>query len=943
MLVPAGRLGERGRPGLWDRDAELARVDGALAAARAGVGVALLIEGPAGIGKTAILDEARAWARAAGMSVLSGRGTELEREYALGVARQCLLPPVRSADEDQRRRLLAGAAARAAPLVLDGVAGATSDPFAMLHALYWLVTNMTLAEPVLLVVDDAQWADEPSLRFLAFLVRRVQSSALAVLVACRLDDELPVPDALVQLRTDPVVEVLAPRPLGAGAVAAFLSMGGGEVAEEFALACQIATGGNPFLLGHLLGALVAQGIPFSAGAARDVAFVTPPEVARTVGVQLAGMPSDALALARAVAVLGDDTALDEAAGLAELDRGAAVEAAERLAIAGLLDGGRPLRFRHPLLRGAVMASMTAGERDDRHRRAAALLAERDEPVERQATHLLAAEPAACADVVAALRLAARRARGRGSPAPAVTLLERALAEPPPVEVRYDVLLELGYCEHAIGRLQHACERAVQAHRLASGPTERAQALKLWGSAVGVDLDSIAAFGPLVRDVLAELPASERELSLELKAQALQALFGAPDGDLNAALATEAHDLDGATPGEAKMLGIYILRRVLQDVTADEIAGHARRAARHAGALMSAGADTLAFTGVALGLHWADELDAEERLVAEALALSQAHGSAPGFAIASTLMAQLRRRRGLLHEAEADARAGVAAGEGWASMMASGALAASLLDQGRNGEAWEALDSAGLTAQIGIAPPLTELLLTRMRVRVGTGDHAAALRDWHDAVQRPIQGVPKASWIENYVSAAHALRATGDLDGARALAQEAVEIARRWGTPGAIGEALRGLARMQDDVAAVELLEDAIAHLGRSPARLLRARALLDLGAVLRRSGQRVASREPLREALDIAHSCAAQTLAEAARQELAASGIRVSARDAAGSELLTASERRIAKLAAAGASNAEIAQALFVTIKTVEMHLTRCYRKLDIGGRGELAAALATR
>lgn len=176
--------------------------------------------------------------------------------------------------------------------------------------------------------------------------------------------------------------------------------------------------------------------------------------------------------------------------------------------------------------------------------------------------------------------------------------------------------------------------------------------------------------------------------------------------------------------------------------------------------------------------------------------------------------------------------------------------------------------------------------------------------------------------------------------ARRLAGDALEAAHHWGTPGAIGEALCGLARIDDGSDAVEVLREALGLFEQSPARVLHAQALVDLGSALRRRGSRRESRVPLREGLALAQACAADGVAERARRELAASGVRVSRDKTGGTELLTASERRIAELAATGASNAEIAQSLFVTVKTVEFHLTHSYRKLGITKRTELDRAL---
>lgn len=930
---------------LLQREAELARIDAALAASREGHGMALLVEGPPGIGKTALLDAARRRAEDAGMRVLAGRGTELESGYALGVVRQCLLPVVQAERRSGGARLFEGAAALAAPVVLDGAhENAPTTPFAILHGLYWLVSNVTVPRPVLLAIDDAQWADEASLRFLAFLVRRVESLPITLLVTSRAEGSEGNENQLWQARTDPAMEVLQPRPLSEEAVAALLAQHSPEVAPTFARACHRATGGNPFLLGQLLAALCSEEVPFTAAAAEHVRDVTPPEVARRVRALLARLDPATVALARAVAILGEHASLAEAAAVAGLDADTASGAVRALAAAGLLQDDLPPRFRHPLLGSAVSVSMGATHREAAHRRAAEVLAARGATTERRALHLLSVEPMDSADAVATLRAAARTARSRGAPELAVALLARALGEPPPIEQRHDVLMELAEAEHAAGRTQAACEHAAAAHELAPDVAARTSALMLWATALGPDLSEMAALAPLVERALAEVGDENPELALHLRAQALFAMLPEPDPDPRRleAIAGEVAHLGGQTVAEARVLGIHVFQRT-RDATAGEIGDLAERAARQAGALMAAGADSMEFSGVVLGLRWADRLELAERLLLDAITLARREGSAPAFAFASMNLSEVRRRRGALREAEADARAGIAAADGWTAMMPAGALAACLLDQGRTAAAWEALVAGDLTGPIGPAPPLTEMLMVRMRVRAAAGERQAPLADWREACARPVQGAPPASWIENHLAAAGLLRAGGDANTARTMAGQVLETARRWGTPGARGEALSGIARFDETADTVEVLREAVGLLERSPARLVHAQAVVHLGSALRRRGSRRESRAPLREGLALAHACGASGLAAHARQELAASGVRVSRHAAGGADLLTASERRIADLAAGGASNTEIAQALFVTLKTVEFHLTNSFRKLGITKRTELGRVLGAR
>ncbi len=237
--------------------------------------------------------------------------------------------------------------------------------------------------------------------------------------------------------------------------------------------------------------------------------------------------------------------------------------------------------------------------------------------------------------------------------------------------------------------------------------------------------------------------------------------------------------------------------------------------------------------------------------------------------------------------------------------------------------------------------MTPLLLERMRLRAAQGEHRPALADWEEAVRRAerLIGISPA-WIEDLVVAAEIHHALGDQEAAQALVAQALALAERWDTPGSIGQAMHAAARLGAGEDAVEVLCEAVEHLERSPARLEHARALITLGGFLRRRGERVDSRGPLRAGYELARRCSVATLAETARFELRASGIRLRREALTGADALTASERRIAELAAADASNAEIAQGLFLTVKTVEMHLTHAYRKLAISGRAELEKAL---
>ncbi|MDQ3609470.1 MAG: AAA family ATPase, partial [Actinomycetota bacterium] len=390
-----------------------------LDAARSGVGAAVVIEGPAGIGKTSLV--ARATVSAAGMTVLHARGSQLERQYAMGLVRQCLEPMVRRHPDHEE--LFAGAARLARAVVLDIPEDFDMAPVGVLHGLYWLTSNLAEGAPLLVAIDDAHWADEPSLRFLAYLTRRVESLPLALVICARAGGDSPAAGVLGEIRGDPASEVLQLQPLAVAGVERLLGdLDAGPVEEGFARACHAATGGNPFLLDELVRALRVDGVPFTTAGAERLRGITPPTVERTVRATLAQLRPGARALAHAIAVLGEDVDLDLAADLAKVPMDEAASMAGELACAEILADVTPLCFRHPILAGAVRADLGAPERAAAHRRAADLLRARGAGPERVALQLMHVSPAGDEDVVGQLRLAAEHARARGAAGTAAVLL-----------------------------------------------------------------------------------------------------------------------------------------------------------------------------------------------------------------------------------------------------------------------------------------------------------------------------------------------------------------------------------------------------------------------------------------------------------------------------------------------------------------------------------------
>jgi DNA-binding CsgD family transcriptional regulator len=223
-----------------------------------------------------------------------------------------------------------------------------------------------------------------------------------------------------------------------------------------------------------------------------------------------------------------------------------------------------------------------------------------------------------------------------------------------------------------------------------------------------------------------------------------------------------------------------------------------------------------------------------------------------------------------------------------------------------------------------------------------GDLAGGLADMLDAGRRhDAVGSRNPAFIAWRSPAALALLALGRRDEARALAEEELELARTWGAPRALGAALRAAGLVEGGERGLARLDEAVRVLSESPAKLEHAKARVELGAALRRLNHRAAAREHLRHAVEVATICGAGSLAARAETELLATGARPRRVALSGVASLTPSERRVAEMAAEGPTNREIAQALFVTQRTVEVHLTSIYRKLEISSRSQLAAALA--
>lgn len=414
---------------LVERDLEIAALRRIVEQVRDGTGSLVLVEGPGGIGKTRLLTEATRLAAETDVTVLAARGSHAERAYAFGVVRQLFEP--RLVDPAGRASLLEGAA-RGAAGVFDLVTGEPPDPgeFGSVHGLYWLTVNLTEAGPLLLTVDDVQWADAASLRYLAYLTKRLEGLPVVVVLTLRTGDEHPDETLLTELALEPCTTLLRPAPLSADGVRTIVTgRVGPAAAAPFVEACHRVTSGNPLLLRQLLGALESEGVRPDVTHVDTVRAVGSRAVSDLVRLRLRRMPPDVVTTARAVAVLGRDADLPTVASLSGLADDRAAQAIDLLGRGEILRRGPSLAFVSPLVRDAVYDDLPPAERALWHERAATVLEARGVGHHRIARHLLAAPCRGREATVGILRSAAARAVTRGAFATAVALLERALHEP----------------------------------------------------------------------------------------------------------------------------------------------------------------------------------------------------------------------------------------------------------------------------------------------------------------------------------------------------------------------------------------------------------------------------------------------------------------------------------------------------------------------------------
>jgi DNA-binding CsgD family transcriptional regulator len=780
-------------------------------------------------------------------------------------------------------------------------------------------------------VDDAHWLDASSLRFLGYLAARVKGMPVLIVATVRSGEPEASGRILGELRLHPWTSRLEPAPLGEGAAGELVAATLGYHDDGLARSCHELTAGNPFYLRELLHDVARR--PDTLEAPR------PRTVAQMVEQRLARLPDGAVELTRGVSLLGPRASLRTTALLAELPLGEATRVSDALVAADVLRPELPLAFVHPLVRRVVYSGIPPIERNTLHARAAALLADAGAEPAETAVHLLATEPNGDPGAAATLASAARDAAARGAPEAAATYLRRALEEPPPADRLPELVRQLGRAEAALAGpgAVATLERALE---LAPNPDARAEIALELSLILRISSEFPRAIA-ILKPVLAELPPGSA-LSERVEGELINVALFAGESGTPTAFEHLARYFDPAERDRVRDAGLLAsLATVMagSNQPVDVAVGLAERALA---AMPAEDADPSIALYVVYVLAYCDRF-AAARAAAEALAAQGvSRGSVVTYCFALATLCQVGLREGALPDAEADARRCMDAYRDLPvdPLDPIAFLVDVLIERGELDEAAAIMEGAPLEGREERWDTLV-LRGSRGRLRLARGDARGALDDLLQAGARLVQGGALNPAVMAWrSSAALAHLALGEREAARRLAEEELELARSFGAARALGIALRCSGLVEGHRAAAERLEESVEVLDGSGAQLEHAHSLCELGAALRRDGRSPAAQEPLRQALDLAAACGAAPLSARARDELRAAGARPRRDHVRGRDALTASELRVARLAAEGATNREIAQSLFVTLRTVETHLTHAYRKLDIGSRSEIAAAL---
>jgi len=905
----------------------------------------IAMEGPWGSGRTALFNAACAAASSSGCLVLRARCGEVEKRTPFAVLVKFIESAIAHASGTN---VTLEQPEAIAALVGNGDAART-DPRDVSPLFYSLVIALRELGPVLLAVDDADLADRESLAVLQYVVRRLENQQIWLLVTTRHLHPGVGLRPVDLLLTESETRLFTLEPLQAESVRMMLADYFGENPDPtFVAACCAATGGKPLFLNALLSSLGRQRVLPTADMAGRVERVPIPKITQIVLSRLALLPVAASDLLQAGAILGDRADSTVARQLAKIDALAAERAADAAAQMELLRPGRPLVFSSPLIRWAIHHDIPTARRSHLHARAAQLLAEHGAGEATVAEHLLATEPAGDVETADRLQQTGRSALAAGDVNLALRCLSRAVAESPPAQQRGSLYLDLASAEMmqrlptALSHFRRAIELGavddLSVIRLAVGllrgladmPQLRAETLRtVWGLRSrldAVDRDLRIEF-ELVLTMASSHPAQRSEGLARLRALLAEPGDNGHGVPQMARTFVDIHDVASASA-----------------ITADELAATLEKVV-DVDQLLSSDPVVEKFQTMAFfGLLCADRFAPVDDLLRTAQGRPRERGHTASELSVSFLSGISLLWQGSLLAAEEECRRGrnlgAQLGGGQWNRPTVG-LVETLVRQGRIDEAGHLSDSLRPEEiDDGIFRAIARgergwLLVARGLRREGLEEFLAA---GEDALGAGIVNPALNSWRAD---AATVLASLGDWDEARRLADEHLTLARAFGAVRAIGIGLRAMAAATPDLPErIAWLSEAIDLLEPSMARLEAAHALIELGTALVDHGKKEEARGVLRRGANLASLCGAHQLVEEAGIQLRAAGARPRRLGIIGPDSLTPAELRVVRLAAAGKTNLGIAADLYVSVKTVEGHLAKAFRKLGVDSRLDLAPAL---
>jgi DNA-binding CsgD family transcriptional regulator len=903
---------------LFGRSAETGAIDRLLAGARGGQSGVLVIRGEAGIGKSALLEHAAGAAE--GMTVLRGIGIESEAELAFAALHQVLRPALGRIDA------LPGPQAAALRAAFALSSETVDDRFRVAVAVLGLLAELAEEQPVLCLIDDAQWLDHASAEALLFAARRLQVEALAMLFAARDDPGHPFPA--------PGLPELRPAALGASDARALAAdtMGAGAAGDAVDWVLENANG-NPLALLELPATLSAGQLAGRESLSDVVPSMTSVEEGYVDRLSRLSAGTRGVLLLCAAEETGDRATISAAAVSHGLDAGE-LAAAEQEGLVRVTTSH--VEFRHPLVRSAVYRGAGFAEREGAHRALAAVLTD-DRDADRRAWHLAASTTGPDEAVAETLEETADRARLRGGYGAAAAALERASDLTADPEERGRRLVRAAYAAELAGRSSHAMAIADRAAPLLRDPLLQADLEQTRGHAEFMVGRADAAADILSAASIAVRPHDEVR-AIELAGSALEA--AGASGDLSrVARAIEAgRDI---APREERELALRAQFDGFAHVFQGDLAAatpYLQEVVRRAETLddprtIVHGATAALFTG--------DDERARE-LWTKAIALARAEGAPSSLAVIlshaswQSLLAQRFSEAAAL--ADEAVRLSSDLGIENPALRPRGVKAWIAAFQGREEECFrEAHEVLQVSAARGLALPAVMAAWALAELNFGRGRWEEALAGYEQVGElRPGFGSP-ITVIWSLPDRAEAAVRAGREDAARSVAAQFEQWAETTGVPWGPPLVARLHALLADTPEqAIAHYEDALRLHSSAATSYSRARTQLLYGELLRRERQRTAAREQLRPALATFEEERAALWAERAGAELRATGETARRRDPSTIAQLTPQEEQIARLVAEGGSNKEIAAQLFLSPRTVEYHLRKVFSKLGITSRAEL-------